>query len=204
MILMKLIAHTYILCRRVIRRIKILIIRPAFQKYGKNFIFDPDGQYTFDKITVGDDVSIGHGAIFWASESSIHVGNKVMFAPYVTIMGGNHNDKFIGRFMFDVQEKRPEDDQAVTVEDDVWVASNVIILKGVTLGRGCIIGAGAVVTIDVPPYSIAAGVPAKIIKFRFDYETICQHDALLYPPEKRLSVDDLRRLKSIYDQISSK
>jgi acetyltransferase-like isoleucine patch superfamily enzyme len=197
MVIMKWIAQAYIFGRRVLRRIKMIVLRPAFKQYGRNFVFDPDGIYLFDKITVGDDVLIGHGAVFWAIKG-IHIGSKVMFATNVVIRGGNHNDKVIGQFIYDVTEKRPQDDQPVIVEDDVWVGSNVIILKGVKLGRGCIVGAGAVVTKSVPPYAIVVGNPARVLKFRFDFDTILEHDAALYPPEKRLAREQFRQT---YDQI---
>jgi len=52
------------------------------------------------------------------------------------------------------------------IEEDVWISSNCVITKGVTISRGAVIGAGAVVKKDIPPYSIAVGVPAKVIKKR--------------------------------------
>ncbi len=177
----------------------MIVLRPAFKKYGRNFLFDPDGQYTFETISVGDDVSIGAGAVFIAKESWIQIGSKVLFAPNVTIRGGNHNVMVVGKFMYDVHEKRPQDDQPVIIEDDIWVGSNAIILKGVRLGRGCIVGAGAVVTKNVPPYAVVVGNPARVLKFRFDFDTIILHDAALYPPEKRLSGEQFRL---IYEQIT--
>ena len=67
----------------------------------------------------------------------------------------------------------------VFIESDVWAGTNVTILKGVTIGRGSIIASGAVVTKSVPPYSIVGGVPAKVLKKRFDEETIEKHEKLL-------------------------
>ena len=64
------------------------------------------------------------------------------------------------------------DNRSVVIENDVWIGANVVILPGVTIGNGAIIAAGAVVTKDVPPYAIAGGVPAKIIKYRFESEII--------------------------------
>lgn len=60
------------------------------------------------------------------------------------------------------------------IGDDVWIGSRAIILQGVQIGTGAVIGAGAVVTKDVPPYAVVAGCPAKIIKYRFDNDIICR------------------------------
>lgn len=65
------------------------------------------------------------------------------------------------------------------IEDDVWCGANVTILKGVTIGRGSVVAAGAIVTKSFPPYSIIGGVPAKLIKMRFSPEEIERHEALL-------------------------
>lgn len=60
----------------------------------------------------------------------------------------------------------------VTIGNDVWIGESVLILGGLTIGDGAVIGAGAVVTKDVPPYAIVAGIPAKVIRFRFTEEQI--------------------------------
>ena len=129
--------------------------------------------------------------VSWHRKSAITIGNKVMLAPHVTIVGGDHNTSVVGRFMFDVKVKRPEDDQAVTIEDDVWVGTGAIILKGVRIGRGAIVAAGSVVTREVPPYTVVAGVPAKVISVRFDVDTIIAHEARLYAADQRLSAQYL-------------
>jgi maltose O-acetyltransferase len=120
----------------------------------------------------------------------------VLFGPEVVVVAGNHNTVVVGRFMADVLEKRPEDDIGIVIEDDVWVGSRAILTDGVTIGRGSIIGAGSVVTKSVPPYSIVAGVPAKVIRYRWDLETALRHEALLYKPEERLPAEKLRHLGS--------
>jgi acetyltransferase-like isoleucine patch superfamily enzyme len=75
-----------------------------------------------------------------------------------------------------VDENRFQEFKKVIIENDVWIGANAIILDGVKIENGAIIGAGAIVTKDVPPYAIVVGSPAKIIKFRFPQETI---DSLL-------------------------
>jgi acetyltransferase-like isoleucine patch superfamily enzyme len=171
----------------------MLLLRHAFHQHGKGFLFDPDGFYTYKTIDVGDNVSINRNAIFMATRSHIIIGNKVMFGYNVTVIGGNHNTSVVGRYMGEVQDKMPENDQDVIFEDDIWVSSGVIILKGVRVGRGSIVAAGAVVNKDVLPYSVVGGVPAKKISMRFgDLETIISHELALYPPEKRLSREYLQ------------
>jgi acetyltransferase-like isoleucine patch superfamily enzyme len=97
--------------------------------------------------------------------------------------------------MHDVTSKRPGDDLGVTIEDDVWIGAQAIVLRGVTVGRGSIVGAGAVVKKSVPPYSIVAGVPARVIRFRWDVQTILSHEQNLYPPEKRLTREELESIQ---------
>lgn len=67
----------------------------------------------------------------------------------------------------------------MVVEDGCWIGANVTILKGVTIGRGSVVAAGAVVTRSCPPYSIIGGVPARVIKPRFTAEEIAKHESLL-------------------------
>ena len=84
----------------------------------------------------------------------------------------------------------------MTVEDDVWAGANITILKGVTIGRGSVIAAGAIVTKSCPPYSIIGGVPAKVLKYRFTADEVLRHESLLYSPEKRLTKEQLEYLNS--------
>lgn len=158
----------------------MVIYRSMFKKYGKQVVFNPRDFFSYQTIELGDYVFIGPGAKFSAPESGITIGNKVMFGPNVTIMGGDHNTSQIGRFMYDVEEKLPENDLPVVIKDDVWVGTGAIILKGVTIHRGAIVAAGALVLKDVPAYSIVGGVPAKVLKMRFSEEEILKHERELY------------------------
>lgn len=101
-----------------------------------------------------------------------------MFGPGVHIHGGNHKTSEIGVYMDEVRKEKGTDGKIV-IEDDVWVGSNAIILHGVKIGRGAVIGAGSIVTKSVPPYAIAVGNPAKIIKRRFTDEECIEHEKAL-------------------------
>lgn len=176
---MKLLSTIILVYRKVLSRLLQGILKYKFKRIGDNVVFDPSGLYSFDSIEIGNDVFIGRGAVFSASKSNIKIGSKVMFGPNVTIMGGDHNVSVVGKYMFDVKEKLPANDLPVTIEDDVWIGAGVIILKGVTIGTGSIVAAGALVNKDVPPYSIFAGVPGKVIKMRFLESELLTHESLL-------------------------
>ena len=96
------------------------------------------------------------------STGRITIGNDVRIASHAIIIAGNH------RFD-DVTQSICEQGSnwaPITIEDDVWIAGRVNITAGVTIGKGSVIGGGSVVTRDIPPYSIAVGTPAKVIKKR--------------------------------------
>lgn len=136
-------------------------------------------------LSVGDGTSIPKGSTVYCTDAPCTIGKKVLFGPRPTIITGDHRVDIIGKYMADVtvEEKAMAGgvfyDQPVVIEDDVWVGSNVTILKGVTIGRGSVIAAGAVVTKSCPPYSIIGGVPAKVLKARFTPDEIKEHEGKL-------------------------
>ena len=108
-------------------------------------------------VMIGDHTRIGlHNTII----GPVEIGSHVNLAQGITVTALNHN--------FDDTQKRIDEQgvstNPVTIEDDVWVGANAVILPGVTIGNHCVVAAGAVVTKDVPPHSLVAGVPAKVIK----------------------------------------
>ena len=132
-------------------------------------------------LSVGDGTSIPKGSVIYCTDAPLTIGRKVVFGPRPTIITGDHRIDLIGKHIIDVTvaEKLPENDMPVVIEDGVWVGANVTILKGVTIGRGSVVAAGAVVTKSCPPYSIIGGVPAKVIRPRFTAEEIAEHERLL-------------------------
>ena len=135
-----------------------------------------------ENLSVGDGTSIPKGSTIYCTDAPLTIGRKVIFGPRPTIITGDHRIDIIGKYIIDVtvDEKLPENDLPVVIEDDVWCGANVTILKGVTIGRGSVVAAGAVVTKSFPPYSIIGGVPAKLLKMRFTEEQIKENDRLLY------------------------
>lgn len=134
-----------------------------------------------ENLSVGDDTLIPKGSTIYCTKASCTIGNKVVFGPKPTIITGDHRFDIIGRYIADISdnEKLTQSDAPVVIEDDVWCGANIVILKGVTIGRGSIVAAGSVVTKSCAPYSIIGGVPAKLIKMRFTPEQIEKHEYIL-------------------------
>lgn len=134
-----------------------------------------------NNIKITPPVSIGPNACIYTTGAKLIFKGHFISGPGLTIITGDHHYE-PGKFTdeFTGEEKSPEDDQDVVIEEDVWCGANVTILKGVTIGRGAIVAAGAVVASDVPRYSIVGGVPAKVIKMKFSPEEIMAHEAALY------------------------
>jgi len=134
-------------------------------------------------ISIGD-YTYGRPAMQRFSENEIlSIGKYCSIAPKVTIiLGGEHNAQWISTYPFPSFKKlwpqaskltgHPLSKGAVTIGNDVWIGFGATIFSGVTIGDGAIIGALALVTKDVEPYTIAAGNPAKPIRRRFSDETI--------------------------------
>lgn len=76
----------------------------------------------------------------------------------------------------------------------MWFGLDVHVMPGVTIGRGATIGAGAVVTKDIPPYCVAVGVPAKPVEFYWTVEQILEHEAQLYPEDERYTREQLEKI----------
>ena len=113
----------------------------------------------------GGGISIGSGSglgVNCSVHGPLRIGDNVMMGPEVTILTHTHNiertDIPMGQQGMRVAE--------VVVGNDVWIGMRVVIMPGVKVGNGAVIGAGAVVTKDVPDFAVVGGVPAKIIKYR--------------------------------------
>lgn len=87
---------------------------------------------------------------------------------------------------------------SLTIEEDVWVGSNVTIMGVEKIGRGAICGACCTITKNVPPYAIVVGSPAKIVGVKFDVDEIIEHEKILYPIEERLTREELDLLFQTY------
>jgi chloramphenicol O-acetyltransferase type B len=135
-------------------------------------------------IVIGNDFYIGRDSLI---ECDAVIGRDVIMANRVALVGRyDHNYQQIGVAVRKASQIRDPDynwkglDLKVVIGDDVWIGYGTIIISGVTIGNGSIIAAGSVVSKDVEPYSIYAGIPAKKIASRFSSEEDTQKHIALY------------------------
>lgn len=141
------------------KKIRYNLVKGFILKCGKDVNFEK-GAIISSKLEIGDSSGIGIDCVI--SGKTI-IGNNVMMGPECVFITRNH--KF-DKLEIPMQDQGYTEEEQIEIEDDVWIGRRVIILPGVTIGKGAIIGAGAVVTKNIPPYAIGGGVPAKIIKYR--------------------------------------
>lgn len=135
--------------------------RNIFKSCGKNVNIERKARFgNGSTLIVGNNSGLGENCILLGT---VNIGENVMMGPDVMMISRNHEFSRIDIPMI-LQEFQNED--PIIIHDDVWIGARVIILPGVHVGRGVVIGAGAVVTKDVPDWSIVGGNPAKLIRKR--------------------------------------
>jgi acetyltransferase-like isoleucine patch superfamily enzyme len=141
---------------------RILAFRLMLGSVGKAALIDYGVYFRYpSKISLGNNVAINRDCAFYAVHQAvggtITIGNNVALGPHVRVFAGGHDYGTTDLLVTAAP---------VVVHDFVWIGGNSTILQGVTIGEGAVIGAGSVVSRDIPPYGIAAGNPAKVIKYR--------------------------------------
>lgn len=113
-------------------------------------------------VFIGDQSIVGLGCTVIGP---VHIGNHVMLAQHIVVSGLNH-----GYERIDIPSSEQKTTTAlITIMDEVWIGANCVITAGVTIGKHAVIGAGSIVTKDIPPYTVAVGNPAKVVKqYNFD------------------------------------
>jgi virginiamycin A acetyltransferase len=114
-------------------------------------------------VSIGDETYLNAGTVIY-SGNGVSLGNHVMVASNVTFAPTNH--AFARRDVPMIRQGFMPSRGGILVEDDVWIGANCVILDGAILRRGCIVGAGSVVSAELQPFSINFGVPAKFVKWR--------------------------------------
>lgn len=147
----------------LIRRIRTFIGGQLLDCCGKGCNIEKGADFGSGRgIVIGNHSGLGINS---KVRGPLVIGDDVMMGPDVIILTHHHGTKRTDIPMR-LQTKDAPAPEKVTIGNDVWIGTRVIIMPGVTIGDGVIIGAGAIVTKDVPNYTVVAGVPAKVIRHR--------------------------------------
>jgi acetyltransferase-like isoleucine patch superfamily enzyme len=187
----------YPIIRICLLKARVLVTQPVFllKKSRVPLSCRMSRDVTLSGSRIGRYCCIGPGCVF----NNLDLGNYCSVAPHVQIGGMEHawRSGSTSPFLSD----RHVHNRRTTIGEDVWIGASAIIRQGVSIGRGSIVGAGSLVLHDIPPYAMAVGNPARILKKRFPDETIEQIERTRYwecPPREAF-----RRLQTVRFPVSS-
>ena len=188
--------------------ISFLVMKLKWKKLNKYNNTWPGRYFDINKVKIGKNTYGKINAITYPCENSyLKIGNYCSISSSTLfVLGGEHNTNTISTFPFKEKILHDEVDTfskgEIVLEDDVWTGEKSIILSGVHIGQGAIVAAGAVVTKNVPPYAVVGGVPARIMKYRFDKEII---DELLKIDYSKLTNEDIKKhVDELYNSLKDK
>lgn len=170
-----------IVLKESLKRLRMaLLVRIKYRgcRIGKGCQFAKDVTIHGPGFVAGDFVYIGHHAEI---APHVKIGNYSCLSSYVVITGADHR---LDQPAVPIRYSGRPDSAVTEIGRDVLIGHGVTVLRGVRIGDGAVVGAGAVVTQDVPPYAIVAGVPARIIRWRFEADDRARHTAMLEEPAR--------------------
>lgn len=115
-------------------------------------------RFPFPPVIQVESLGVNDGSLTILDTSLVVIGDRVQIGTNVSIFSAGHDTSVLSR------QKFVEFGHPVFIEDDCWIGGNVVILPGVRIGRGSTIGAGSIVTKDIPPFSVAVGSPCRVKK----------------------------------------
>ncbi len=138
------------------------LMRFFFKSLGRNTVLQVGLRVTNpENVSIGSNCNLARG-VFITGGGGVTIGDWVGFGPDTKIWSVNHRFEDPDTpWLLQGWEKKP-----VVIEDDVWLGANVFVMPGVTIGRGAIVSAGAVVNKSIPPYALVAGNPARVVGWR--------------------------------------
>lgn len=164
-----------------------------FENYSANMQLAGNIDLNPQNVSLEDHTRIQTGTRIISHNGKVIVKKFTAISAGCTIIPGAHIPT-VGLPQFLSITHINDKDGCIVINEDVWVAANVTLLSHCNIGRGAIVAAGAVVSKNVPPYAVVAGIPAKIIGIRFSIDQILQHESSLYPKEERYTREQLEQI----------
>ena len=181
--------------KEIFKLLKVGKRKKKWHKLHPNSDTTPMNDFDFEHVLIGKGTYGELNVVDFGGNAKLIINNYVSIAQHVSfILNAEHYTDHISTYPFKVKILRTQNTESfskgnIIVDDDVWIGYEAVIMAGVTIGDGAIIGARAVVTKDVPPYTVAGGIPAKPIKKRIPEETIAALSELKWWdwPENRIA-----------------
>jgi acetyltransferase-like isoleucine patch superfamily enzyme len=162
--------------------------------------------FPLDKVCVGRG-TYGpiHAISYGGADEGLEIGDFCSIADNVTfLLGGGHSMSCLSTYPFRAKYLNAGESQTkgrIVLDDDVWIGFGATIMPGVHLARGCVVGAGALVTKDVPAYAVVGGVPARVIKYRFEKDVVARLMAIDFDKiDREFVAREIDLLESPIDQ----
>jgi acetyltransferase-like isoleucine patch superfamily enzyme len=145
----------------VFYRLRLRFLRLSGYELGEGVTI-ATGTWLQGRVSIGRGTHLAHYCVLSGGQMGITIGERVMLGPHVVVVAFDHGHADLTRPMIE----QDNIERRVVIEDDCWIGANTTVTSGVTVGRGSIVGANSVVTRDVEPYSVVAGVPARLLRSR--------------------------------------
>lgn len=190
--------------RSILDRFNLILFRKRWREKNRFNTTIAINLFDINSVVIGKNTYGGIAVLNYNDFHKLTIGNFCSIATDVMfILDADHYTNHISTFPFKVKllgEKQEGVSKGdIIVADDVWIGYGATIMSGVHIGQGAVVAAGAVVTKDVPPYAIVGGVPAKVIKYRFDPEMI---EELLKIDYSKLTKEDIEKhIDDLYTEL---
>ena len=196
---------TYSVFGDILRLLKSGIRKNKWHKLHPDSDTVPMNDFNFSKVQIGNGSYGELNIVDFGGENHLMIKNYVSIAQNVTfILNAEHYVDRLSTYPFKVKMLQTQTSESfgkgdIIVDDDVWIGYGATIMSGVHIGQGAVVAAGAVVTKDVPPYAIVGGVPAKVIKYRFEPKMI---EELLKIDYSKLTKEDIEKhIDDLYTEL---
>lgn len=187
---------------RAIKSLKTALISSCdhtnFIQFGQYSSIGIPAQIVKGLISIDDNVIIQDHFNFISFKGKLTIKKYSVIASGCTIIPDSHKVTIGIPFFINAKEHINDEIGKVIINEDCWIGANVTILSNCEIGRGAIVGAGSVVTKNIPPYAVVVGAPARIIASKFTEKNIMEHERHLYPKDKRLETGILKKLFDQY------